>query len=887
MQERIHPLALGVEKFKESPFVRPLSGGRLSIVRVLLDSKDGPSESDIQDLPRESARRPSVYCPFCGREGKYSFTEKYRHFSHLSGQEDCVLRDLETALHRRAKSLLLEEIARARGLGRSLDAETTCTRCNKSYRKSMCKPGMWDSEEAERSLPDGLRPDISMFLASSPAFLIEVYVTHLVDPEKRKRLETLGIAGVEIDARHLFDEQGNQLWTCEQSLPLPINSWALERAPRRYNICPKCRAVPSSRKLAASVAACLSQADPDTWASVLVAGSISGAWLRGLEQRPREILLELTEVPERLRDDSQIPAHEMSADEIESKIFAGLRAHYGADALDYWENLADLAKNVFGPLAGRVFELSADISGKTEQIDAEIRHLGQALRLAERIHNALGDQDTQFRPAAWVGYGLLQNSSRYGNTCMKEERLLAWPGRDIHGLTPEILARWVDQLVEANCVVRISDMKPVTVALRSLAVRERGIVFELIDIFQRGKGKLRSTLSQEHRALNPLQRRAVEMVAASPITIVHGAAGTGKSRVIRGIVKTLPQLDWILLAPTGKAAARLREGADGQTGCWRPMTFAKFVVSQDNEPTPPDERVYGVILDEVGFASAEDFDKLLKSLNRLSVRRLVLLGDPKQLPSIGPGSVLGDLIKWARRRPKGVAAIELTEVMRSTSQLTLAARDVRFGRSPAFVGAVTRADPEVDIKQQVLNAIRYLRDLGSETVQVIVRTRVLVHELNLALQSAQNSFGRALACASHLRIGDTVICTENYYGRDFALLNGQQAEIIGESNEEIVLISAEERICLPVSEVKRLMLGYVITVHKAQGSEWDSAVIVFPNTPGKKGVQIKNSLIYTALTRSRNGVHIISRQDTLDTAIQERDYRKTLLQHFLEKHWPR
>lgn len=748
---------------------------------------------------------------------------------------------------------------------------------------------MWNAEEAERQLPDGLRPDITMMSERTPIFLIELYATHLVEPEKRSRLEDLGIAGIEIDARHLFDEHGNQLWNCDRSLPLPINAWALERAPRSFNICPNCRKIPNERRTTANFVHRMSQADPEAWTSALAAGAITGPWLTALAQRPGDTLLELTDKPETLRDEAQIPAQEMSAEDLESKILAGLKRHYGVDAPDYWTKLADLGGDVFNPLASRVLELSADISGKTEQIDREVKLLERALKLAERIHHALGHGESESRALAWIGYGLLRNSSGYGNTCMIEQRILAWPGRDIQGLTPELLGAWIEQLVERRFVVRISDITPAMVALRSLAIREWGIVRELRVIRQRGAGKFRSTLSQERKRLNPLQSRAVEMVAASPITIVHGAAGTGKSRVIKGILKTLPQLDWILLAPTGKAAARLREESDGLPGCWRPMTFAKFISSQDqdNEPAPSDERLFGVILDEVGFASAEDFDKLLKSLNRLSVRRLVLLGDPRQLPSIGPGNVLGDLIKWARGQPEGVAAIELKQVMRSSPELTLAARAVRFGQSPRFGGAVTRADPENNLKQQVLDAIRYLRSHGSETVQVIVRTRAWVHELNLAIQASDNSSGRPLTSAPHLRIKDRVICTENYYSQDFALLNGQQAEIIGETDAGIILLSGEERMCLPVSEAKRLMLGYAITVHKAQGSEWESAVIAFPSTAGKRGFQIKNALIYTALTRSKSRVHIISHHDTLDAAIREQDHRMTLLRHFLKEHWTR
>lgn len=562
---------------------------------------------------------------------------------------------------------------------------------------------------------------------------------------------------------------------------------------------------------------------------------------------------------------------------------------HNGDSAKFWTSFGDLADQLFHPLAQHVSKCAADISGKMDSLTDDDNALLKALELAEMMHGALSSDESTFRPCAWIGYGLLSNAYKYGNTNMREDGLATnWPGKKVRGLTPEQLATWLKVLAKDKIIERFKVGREQQVALYSLASKERSIVSALKKIWAQSRKKIRPTREGFYTTLNKEQQRAVDRIEACPITIVHGAAGTGKSHAIRGIIRAFPSVHWLLLAPTGKAAGRLRDTAVDSTNCSQPITFAKFIAEQEGCAPPDESRSYGVILDEAGFVSVEGFDGLLKALSRYRVVRLILAGDPEQLPSIGPGNVLGDLIKWARgRRDDRVAEVELTKVVRSADDLTAAGHAVRRGRMPKFGNSITIEDPGGDRTAQIVSAVRSLAQRGSAPVQVIGRTRDLVQELNVALQACYNPRGRPLECNRSLRVGDIVICTENYYG-EVILLNGQQATIVAENEQSLTLETEGRALVLPISETRRITLGYALTIHKAQGSEWDSVVIALPGTPPKKkgGGFVKRPLIYTAITRSKRHVHIIARRDTLEAAVAAESFRKTSLLYFLKKDWP-
>lgn len=880
MHDEYHPLALGTAKTKDSRFVRELPGEHLSIIRVLMSPGEDPPERAISELPRGRGPRPDVYCPFCGRLGKYSHTENYDHFSHVSSQDECSPHDLETVLHRRAKQLLHDEFARARVANYSIKIQTSCTRCNKTYIKGLCRRASWDREELERTLPGGLRPDLTILNEEAPVFIVEVCVTHSVPPEKDALLRAHGHIGVELTAGSLLTDAGIPSWTYDKALPLPQKSWGLETQPRRLNICPSCRIQNAPTEATAQLVSAMSRHDPEAWRKVIEASVLPGRWGLALLHAPGEFVRRHACDPEHLRDEGEINPSQLTPEALQKKLFSGFQQHFGEAALVYWSSFEELVNEPFKEIAKEAASLATDISGKTEHLSNSYGSRLQATKLAEIVHHSARSPDSNDRAQAWVGLALLRNSHRYGNTTMKRYALKYWPGNMINGVSNDLFERWITQLKAAKFVVLLDIDGTERIALRELALKEYSIFTELRYLWNKNKQRLHYTFQPRDQHLNAEQKAAIIASAQHPIAIIRGSAGTGKSRVIQAIVSTYKKLHWIILAPTGKAAERLRNVAVENKNCAAPITFAKLVSDKEIAAKYPSTRQYGVILDEAGFVSVEGFDSLLKVLKKLNVARLVLAGDPEQLPSIGPGWVFGDLIRWAKTNNQNfISQTELTVIVRSNSELAIAANQVRAGQYPTIGTSITRADPGKDLDAQAVAVVRTLQDQVSEDVQVLGATRKIVNRLNLTLQARHNLGGKPLQSAPGLRIGDQVICTENYYGLE-KLFNGQKATVESETAKEVILSSNGAMITLPIGEVSRLDLGYALTIHKAQGSEWDSVVVLLPDDGSRF---VSRPMIYTALTRSRKRVHFIATAETLSAAVREGIRRDTALYHFLNK----
>lgn len=878
MDNEYHPLALGTAKAKDSRFVRELPGERLSIIRVLMSPGEDPPERAISELPRGRGPRPDVYCPFCGRLGKYSHTDNYDHFSHISSEDECSPHDLETVLHRNAKHLLLNQFAHARVEKRFITAQILCTRCTQPYKKMLCKAASWDKEELERTLADGLRPDLTILNEDAPVFIVEVCVTHAVPADKDALLRLHGHIGVELTAQSLFSHTGEPTWTYEKDLPLPQNSWGLDASPRQLNICPSCRACKASTEAAAQLISAMSHHRPDDWRKVIEATGLPGKWRLALLSAPGEFVRNHAYLPEKLRDERNINPSNIAPEALHNKLFSGFQGHFGEAALVYWSSFEELASEPFKAIAKEAASLAADISGKTEHLSTSYGSRLTAIKLAEMAHNSAKHPDSHDRAQAWIGLALLRNSHRYGNTTMKRYTLNNWPGRMINGSSKKLFERWAKQLKDRGFIGILNIDGTEMIVLRELALKELNIFKELRDLRNKNKQRLHYTLQLRDQHLNAEQQAAIKAAAQHPITIIHGSAGTGKSRVIQGIVSSYKRLHWIILAPTGKAAERLRHVAVENKNCAAPITFAKLVSDKEIAANYPTTRQYGVILDEAGFVSVEGFDSLLKVLRKLNVARLILAGDPEQLPSIGPGWVFGDLIRWAKTNSGNfIAQTELTVIVRSNTELAIAANMVRAGHYPTTGNAVTIAAPGRDLDAEAVAIIRNLQHQVSEDVQVLGATRRIVHQLNLTLQARHNLVGKPLQSAPGLRIGDQVICTENYYGLE-KLFNGQKATIESETEKEVVLSSSGATITLPIGEISRLDLGYALTIHKAQGSEWDSVVVLLPDSGSHF---VNRPMIYTALTRSKKHVHFIATTETLTSAISRVIHRNTALYHFL------
>ena len=378
-------------------------------------------------------------------------------------------------------------------------------------------------------------------------------------------------------------------------------------------------------------------------------------------------------------------------------------------------------------------------------------------------------------------------------------------------------------------------------------------------------------------AYAPAQRRAVELAAKEGVILLTGGPGTGKTTSVRGLVALLDRMGCttMLMAPTGRAAKRLGElcGREAQTihralgMTWKEETGE--VTFQKNEKEPL--KAEAVIVDEMSMVDLPLMSALLAALRPDC--RLVMVGDPDQLPSVGPGNVFGDLIRSGR-----VAMVCLTEIFRQAqaSAIVRAAHTINRGQLPDLRNRtdsdfffMRRREPEALVALVVeLCRKRLPENMGipAGQIQVLCPTRKGpwgTWALNQALQAALNPPAadkrQILWGETVFRAGDRVMQVRNNYdvlwvredGETGAgIFNGDvgMVEDIDPSGE-LLTISFDGRTATYTAEMLlELELAYAVTVHKSQGSEYQAVILAA--LPAAPSLMVRG-VLYTGVTRAR------------------------------------
>jgi len=377
--------------------------------------------------------------------------------------------------------------------------------------------------------------------------------------------------------------------------------------------------------------------------------------------------------------------------------------------------------------------------------------------------------------------------------------------------------------------------------------------------------------------LNPEQQQALVSALSAPLTVVTGGPGTGKSFFCTALaeVASRHQLPMLAAAPTGRAAQRLTEltGLPATTLHrlleYQPAT-GEF---QHNADSPL--RAALVVVDEASMLDLFLLDMLLAALPLGG--KLVLIGDVDQLPSVGPGQVLADLIA------SGIApVVRLTQLYRRTPQslITLNAHRVRAGQLPllppdpqADFRFVEETDPEKTV-ERVVELVA--REIPAETgldpltaIQVLcpmnqgaAGTRVL----NRALQQRLNPDGRRVPVdpETEFRVGDRVLVTHNNHR--LGLFNGESGILLrAHAHKRLALVRTEKEEALLVGEeLAALSLGYAVSVHRAQGGEFPVVVVLLHDLHAPL---LQRTLLYTALTRAKHLCIIVGTRSALAQAV--------------------
>jgi exodeoxyribonuclease V alpha subunit len=377
----------------------------------------------------------------------------------------------------------------------------------------------------------------------------------------------------------------------------------------------------------------------------------------------------------------------------------------------------------------------------------------------------------------------------------------------------------------------------------------------------------------------PSQREALKQALTSRVLIITGGPGVGKTTLVNAILLILraKKVNCVLCAPTGRAARRLSEttGLEAKTihrllevqpGTGR---FAR------NESNPVDCDL--LVVDECSMVDVTLMNHLLRAL---PVRAsLLLVGDVDQLPSVGPGMVLRNLIDSGV-----VPVVRLTEVFRQVahSRIITTAHRVNEGRMPE-PGAkdgdfffMDRAEPEqiaetlVEmVKTRIPGKFRFdpLRDI--QVLCPMNRGSLGIRELNVRLQEELNPARAGEPVAEKFgwkfRVRDKVLQTENNYDKD--VFNGDIGQIvtIDPDEREVAVRFYQREVRYDYGELDELSLAYAITIHKSQGSEFPAVVIPLAM---QQYLLLQRNLIYTAITRGKQLVIVIGQTKALAAAVR-------------------
>lgn len=553
---------------------------------------------------------------------------------------------------------------------------------------------------------------------------------------------------------------------------------------------------------------------------------------------------------------------------------------------------------VSGIYAGRIYEKYGSFAVEVMEqnpyrLVREVEGIG--FLVADNIAKGMGmDPCGRFRVSAALDFQL-QKIALYGHCCIPDGQLVSDVEKGI-GVPRDIVWEVMKQDLADGLLAQESVGEDVLVYPDYLYRAERETAQRLLQIQRgampvsaKGRGKLVAKWERSTGiTLAEQQRQAVEAVLEHGLFVLTGGPGTGKTTVIRAMLDILEQqgLEILLGAPTGRAAKRLSEATHREACTVHRMLEAGgnpeeggsgFGRNQD-EPLEADV----IILDEVSMMDIVLMKHFLEAVP--DGAHLILVGDVDQLPAVGPGSVLQDII-----RSGVVPKICLTEVFRQSddSTIVLNAHAINAGRLPQCSREkgsdfIFIEQNNADWAEQQIVALckTYLPKMGYEPmydVQVLSpmhRNACGVERLNQLLQNAMNplqeDMPEVVNGSRSFRLGDKVMQNKNNY--DKGVFNGDIGYIVDlEPGRMLVHFGEELEAVYESSEFSQLQLAYCMTVHKSQGSEYP--VVVLPLVSAHY-IMLQRNLLYTAVTRAKKLVILIGSKAALNTAVENDRTRK-------------
>lgn len=541
---------------------------------------------------------------------------------------------------------------------------------------------------------------------------------------------------------------------------------------------------------------------------------------------------------------------------------------------------------IYGPLClGKIRENPYRLIEDVESI---------GFKTADKIAAAAGiERDSPFRLRAGLLY-TLQWASREGHTCLPKEKLLEVAQDLLEAERLPLEATLQETLLSKDLIQKYIDDTE-HIFLPVFAYLEQSCAQKLMECAKRPAPLmlgLRSQIELLERELNislaPQQKKAVELAMSHGVLVITGGPGTGKTTILQFVIHLADRmgLSYELCAPTGRAAKRMSEATQREARTiHRLLSYTPggegFGRNQE-DPLLTDL----VIADEMSMVDVPLMNALLSSL--MQDTRLILVGDADQLPSVGPGNVLRDIIASGK-----IPVARLTEIYRQSERSTIVynAHAVNTGKEMDLSGKEDFLFEQIDNVDTIVARLIALyagKTNKLYTSDPIKDVQVLspmkkgplgVLQLNTKLQAALNPPQRQKRERVYgdvcFREGDKVMQIKNDYklewmrGRGGAIekgegvFNGDLGTIVqidtAEQNLTVLFDDAREAL-YDFGMLEELDLAYCISIHKSQGSEFP--VVLLPIAGGPPMLMTRN-LLYTAISRARNQVVLLGRKESI------------------------
>lgn len=512
-------------------------------------------------------------------------------------------------------------------------------------------------------------------------------------------------------------------------------------------------------------------------------------------------------------------------------------------------------------------------------------------------------KDSFVRVRAAILYIMEEVSNTYGHSYFYYDEIFQYlPRVLLISISDEVYKKAMESLIVDLMIVNKEDryyLKDMWEAETLIVKRFRLLAHKEDEDFKNLEDKLTEMESVFDISYNEEQRRAILDSIRKSFLIITGGPGTGKTTIMKGIIELYKEVHKLsyeklaervqLLAPTGRAAKRMSDATLMPASTihrflkWQKETN-KFQVNEYHK-----SKAEVVILDESSMVDTLLMASLLRGISANC--KVIMVGDSYQLPSVGPGQVLHDLISSSK-----LPVVELKELYRQgkDSNILTLAYDVRKGE---VVDDVFNKEEDLtfiecsddDVISNLMDVSSTFKDLSYKNFQILApmyKTKCGIDMINQRLQvifNPKDKSKKELVVGDVIfREGDKVIeltnmPDENIYNGDIGIIS----QIVTQPAKKITIDFDGNEVTFTAANFNKIRLAYAISIHKAQGSEFD--VVVMPIVQGYRKM-LYRKLVYTGITRSKKMLYLIGDKNALRQAVNNTssDIRRTTIKDFLE-----